>query len=137
MDKPETDEPGAGDAVPAKSGPGTARREERAAKRYPCSGRAKLSGGAMSPMDGKMFDISHSGCCVMIEDRVAIGATYTLAIAVFKAGKTHNFSVQARSVHATLVGTQGFKHGFEFVRPSDEALKCIASLTETTVSTFT
>jgi hypothetical protein len=141
MDKPSADEPVNGDATKANpiGGPlpGAARRDERAAKRYSCSGRAKLSGGSMTPMDGKMFDISRTGCCVMLENRVAMGASYTLGIAVFKAGKTHNFNVQARCVHATLVGNQGFKHGFEFERPNDDALKCIASLTETTVSTFT
>lgn len=115
---------------------GASRRDERAAKRFPCSGRAKLTAGNGVIQDGKMFDISRTGGCIMLEARVAIGASYSVHVVVFKAGKTHDFTVQAKCVHATLVGTQGFKHGFEFERPSDLAMKSIAALTDSTGAVF-
>lgn len=115
---------------------GASRRDERAAKRFPCSGRAKVTASNAVAHDGKMFDISRTGGCIMLETRIAIGASYTLHIVVFKAGKTHNFSVQAKCMHATLVGDQGFKHGFEFERPSDLAMKSIAALTDSTGAVF-
>ena len=113
------------------------RRDERAAKRVPCSGRAKVAHSNGLLQEGKTFDISRSGVYIMLENRVPIGASYSITIAVFKAGQTHNFTVQAKCVHATLVGEMGFKHGFEFERPGDAAMKSISTLTDTTGAVFT
>ena len=115
---------------------GASRRDERAAKRFPCSGRAKVTSSNGVTQDGKMFDISRTGGCIMLETRIAIGASYSVNIVVFKTGKTQNFTVQAKCVHATLVGDLGFKHGFEFERPSDLAMKSIAALTDSTGAVF-
>lgn len=125
-------------AQPPSGGPdgGATRRDERAAKRFPCSGRAKVSSGGGVTHDGKMFDISRTGGCIMLENRIAIGTSCSVHIVVFKAGKTHDFMVQAKCVHATLVGDKGFKHGFEFERPSDLAMKSIAALTDSTGAVF-
>ena len=115
---------------------GAPRRDERAAKRFPCSGRAQVKSTTGATQDGKMFDISRTGGCIMLQNRVAIGASYSVHVVVFKAGKTHDFNVQAKCVHATLVGDQGFKHGFEFEHPTDLAMKSIAALTDSTGTVF-
>jgi hypothetical protein len=131
---------GAGSSPGGSSGGGSdggsSRRDERAAKRFPCSGRARVTATNGVAHDGKMFDISRNGGCIMLENRIAIGATYSVRIVVFKAGKTQDFNVQAKCMHATLVGDQGFKHGFEFDHPTDLAMKSIAALTDSTGAVF-
>jgi len=125
-------------AQPPFGGPdgGAARRDERAAKRFACSGRAKVTSGNGVTHDGKMFDISRTGGCVMLENRIPIGTLCSEHNVVFKAVKTQDFIVQAVCMHATLVGDKGFKHGFQFERPGDQAMKAIAALTESTGTPF-
>ena len=148
MDTNNTNPPHGPDAVAAEltldlaaiqTGPdgGASRRDERAAKRFPCSGRAKVLAGNGAVHEGKTFDISRTGVCVMLQNRVAIGATYSVTVAVFKTGRSHDFTVQAKCMHATLVGELGFKHGFEFAQPGDAAMKSISALTDTTGAFFT
>jgi len=81
-----------------------------------------------------MFDISMTGCSVLIEHRIPLREMYTLSINVFKNGNNHDFVVQARCIHASLVGDKGFKHGFEFSSPSQIAQRSIAALTDSSQS---
>jgi len=111
--------------------PGATRQDERAAKRYPCSGRAKILTNHGRSIDGRMFDISMTGASVLLEDRIPFDGRCTITISVYKAGVLHHFQVQARFVHASLAGQTGFKHGFEFDTPDSVATKSLAALTHT------
>jgi hypothetical protein len=110
---------------------GASRQDERAAKRYPCSGRAKILTSTGRSIDGRMFDISMTGASLLLEDRVAFEGRCTITISVYKAGTLHHFQVRARFVHASLAGQSGFKHGFEFETPDSAATKALAALTHT------
>lgn len=113
------------------SSSGATRQEARAAKRFPCSGRAKILTNSGRSIDGRMFDISMTGASVLLEDRVVFNGRCTITISVYKAGVLHHFQVQARFVHASLAGQTGFKHGFEFEKPDGAATKSLAALTHT------
>lgn len=108
-----------------------ARPEERAAQRYPCSGRAKILTSGGRSIDGRMFDISMTGASVLMEERVSFDGRCTLTVSVYKGGTLHHFQVRARFVHASLAGQSGFKHGFEFDAPDSSASKALATLTQT------
>lgn len=111
--------------------PGASRQDERAAKRYPCSGRAKILTSAGRAVDGRMFDISMTGASVLLEDRIQFAGRCTMTISVYRGGVLHHFQVTARFVHASLAGQNGFKHGFEFETPDASATKALATLTHT------
>ena len=119
---------------PLTSRPQGNRQDERAAKRYPCSGKAKIVTSSGGTIDGRMFDISMTGASVLLDDRANFGARCTIAITVYKSGILHNFQVTARFVHASLAGQTGFKHGFEFDNPDNNAVKSLAALTNTPAS---
>jgi hypothetical protein len=110
---------------------GTSRQDERAAKRYPCSGRAKVLTAKGRSLDGRMFDISMNGVSLLLEERIAFDAPCTITISVYKGGVLHHFQVQARFVHASLAGQSGFKHGFEFQSLDNTATHALAALTHT------
>lgn len=111
--------------------PGATRQDERAAKRYPCSGRAKILTNSGRSIDGRMFDISMTGASVLLDDRVPFDGRCTITVSVYKGGVLHHFQVHARFVHASLAGQTGFKHGFEFDAPDSAATKSLAALTHT------
>ena len=113
------------------SGPVVARREERAAKRHPCSGRANVVLRSGVSQEGRIFDISLSGVGVLLDNRMPMNAAATLTLAVYKAGVNHLFAVEARLVHASLLGQTGFRHGFEFIAPDAVARRSIAALAGT------
>lgn len=110
---------------------GPARPDERAAKRYPCSGRAKVLTSSGRSIDGRMFDVSMTGASVLLEDRVSFNGRCTITVSVYKGGTLHHFQVTARFVHASLAGQSGFKHGFGFDAPDAAATKSLAALTHT------
>ena len=56
---------------------------------------------------------------VLLDSRLAISKAYALQVSIFHNGQLHQLSVQALAVHESLVGAQGFKHGFQFVEPTD------------------
>ncbi len=105
------------------------RQEERAAKRFPCSGKAKILTADGRSIDARMFDISMTGASLFAEDRITFHAPCTLTISVYKGGALHHFQVRARFVHASLAGHSGFKHGFEFQNPDSAATYALAALT--------
>jgi hypothetical protein len=86
--------------------------------------------------DGAMFDISKSGASVVLELKMPMNQWYTLKISVFKDGVVHNFAVNGRCVHASLARESGFKHGFEFDKPNEAALRSINALTDPTNTRF-
>lgn len=107
----------------------TNREDERAAKRFPCNGRAKVLTSAGQTVDGRMFDISLLGASVMLECHLTRERRCTITVSVFKAGKLHHFQVQATLMHSSLAGQRGFKHGFEFDKPDSNAAKALVGLT--------
>ena len=117
--------------APGSDKAGANRQDGRAAKRYPCSGRAKILTSAGRSIDGRMFDISMTGASLLLEDRITFEGGCTITISVYKAGTLHHFQVRARFVHASLAGQTGFKHGFEFDAPDQSATKALAALTHT------
>lgn len=44
---------------------------------------------------------------------------YLLRLSVYRNGRVHKLDLNAQCVYATLVGTSGFRHGFQFA-PLDE-----------------
>jgi hypothetical protein len=110
---------------------GANRQDERTAKRYPCSGRAKILTAKGRSIDGRMFDISMTGASLLLEDRIPFDAPCTITISVYKGGVLHHFQVHARFVHASLAGQTGFKHGFEFQGLDNAATQALAALTHT------
>ena len=112
------------------------RQEERAAKRYPCSGKARIVTSSGATVEGRMFDISMTGASVLLDDRANFGTRCTIAITVYKGGTLHNIQATARFVHASLAGQSGFKHGFEFDSPDAAAVKSLAALTNTPVASL-
>lgn len=115
---------------------GATRQDERAAKRHPCSGRAKVLTSSGRSFDGRMFDISMTGTSILLDDRIAFNERCTITVSVYKSGALHHFQVRARFVHASLAGQSGFKHGFEFDSPDSNATKALNGLTYGSASPF-
>ncbi len=91
-------------------------------------GRANLllPGGVL--LAGRVYDMTHHGISVLLDTRLAMKNTYTLQISIFQHGRLHNLSIQVQSIHESLAGQLGFKHGFQFVAPTDDITRSIEAI---------
>ena len=111
------------DSPAESSDPLTARPwkpEARVQRRTRVYGRASLtlSGGVVR--SGSVYDLTPQGISVVLDYRLAMGKAYTLDLNIYRNGRLHQLSLKVHSIHETLVGCLGFKHGFEFDASSDE-----------------
>jgi hypothetical protein len=129
--------PGAVAAVPIQSeglvpSDGTSvaqrRQDERKQARARVHGRASLllPGGGL--LAGSVYDMTRHGISVLLDTRLAMQKAYTLQISIFQRGRLHNLSIQVLSIHESLVGQLGFKHGFQFVALTDDITRSIEDI---------
>lgn len=101
------------------------RQNERGQERIRVYGRASLSFPDGVSVDGKIYDMTRTGISVVLDSRLAMKRAYALHINIFRNGRLHNLRIQALAIHESLVGKQGFKHGFQFVTLTDEFTRAI------------
>jgi hypothetical protein len=114
--------PSDGTSVPQR------RLNERKQARTRVHGRASLllPGGVL--LDGRVYDMTRHGISVLLDTRLVMKNTYTLQISIFQHGQLHNLSIQVLSIHESLVGQLGFKHGFQFVALTDDITRSIEAI---------
>jgi hypothetical protein len=118
--QPQPQPPQPASAGPAKNG--------RAVERKRMSGRARVARPGLPPLIGKMYDLSETGACILLDSMLPNKAPCVLEIEIFHDGKRHVFSTQAQAVYGIFSSGKGFKVGFQFGPRSPEASKSIAAL---------
>lgn len=101
------------------------RQNERGLERIRVYGRASLSLPNGVSVEGRIYDMTRTGISVVLDSRLAMKREYALHINIFRNGRLHNLRIQVLAIHESLVGKQGFKHGFQFVTPTDEFTRAI------------
>jgi len=89
-------------------------RELRTSARIRVSGWATVAQTASPAFQARMFDLSTEGVSLFLDDQLPLRQTYHLALGGYRNGRMVALQVQALCLHATLVGSSGFKHGFHF-----------------------
>lgn len=110
---------------PVSTGP---LKDGRAVERKRISGRARVVRAGAQTVDGKMFDLSETGACILLDSMLPSKAACVLEIEIFHDGKRYVFSTQAQAVYGIFSSGKGFKVGFQFGTRSPEAIKSIAAL---------
>jgi hypothetical protein len=103
-------------------------KDGRAVERKRISGRARVVRAGAQPLVGKMFDISETGACILLDSMLPNKAACVLEIEIFNDGQRYAFSTQAQAVYGIFSSGKGFKVGFQFGPRSPEASKSIAAL---------
>lgn len=91
-------------------------------------GRARVVRAGADAVVGKMYDISETGACILLDSMLPTKAACMLEIEIFHDGKRHLFTTQAQAVYGIFSSGKGFKVGFQFGPRSPEASKSIAAL---------
>lgn len=82
--------------------------------RISVTGWAEVRQLHQAPLNARMNDLSMSGFSIFLDFQLWLSRDYQLKFNIFRHGKAYSFDVQAHCVYATLVRTNGFKHGFQF-----------------------
>lgn len=103
-------------------------KDGRAMERKRIGGRARVVRAGADAVVGKMYDISETGACILLDSMLPTKAACMLEIEIFHDGKRHLFTTQAQAVYGIFSSGKGFKVGFQFGPRSPEASKSIAAL---------
>jgi hypothetical protein len=98
---------------------------ERGLERVRVYGRASVMAPGGTPQVGRIYDMTREGMTVMLDSRLCVKQVYSLRLSVFHNGQLHNLSVSALFIYEILVRIQGFRHGFQFVTPTDEFIRAV------------
>ncbi len=79
-------------------------------------------------MLGKTVDISFTGISVVVPDPIPAGSMCTIAFDVMIKGKTTPVALPAKVAYNVLMGSRGFRIGFQFARLSDSHIACLKEL---------
>ena len=102
--------------------------DARGQQRLRIYGRASLTLPDGKVLPGSIFDMSPHGVSVLLDCRVAMHQSYTLQLYLYRNGKLHILRLPAISIHETLLGCKGFKHGFQFGAHSDAINQALAEI---------
>ena len=102
--------------------------DARARQRMRIYGRASLNLPGGKALPGSIYDMTPGGVSVVLDWRVALHQSYTLHLNIYRNGKLHNLHLSALSIQETLLGSQGFKHGFQFGAHSDDISQALAEI---------
>ena len=102
--------------------------DARAQQRVRVYGRASLNLPGGKALPGSIYDMTPGGVSVVLDWRVALHQSYTLHLNIYRNGKLHNLHLSALSIQETLLGSQGFKHGFQFGAHSDDISQALAEI---------
>ena len=103
-------------------------KDGRAVERKRIGGRALVVRAGAQPVDGKMFDLSDTGACILLDNMLPNKALCVLEVEIFHNGQRYVFSTPAQAVYGIFSSGKGFKVGFQFGPRSPEASKSIAAL---------
>jgi hypothetical protein len=87
---------------------------DRRTDRISVAGWAQVHQPNQAPCNARMNELSSTGLSLFLDFQLWLSKSYHLKINIFRHGKVHNFALDADCVYATLVRTNGFKHGFQF-----------------------
>lgn len=105
-------------------------KDGRAVERKRMGGRARVVRAGAQPVVGKMFDLSETGACILLDSMLPDKAACMLEVEIFQNGQRYVFSTPAQAVYGIFSSGKGFKVGFQFGPRSPEASKTIAALME-------
>lgn len=114
--------------LPQAAVPTGAPKDGRAVERKRIGGRARVVRTGAQPVIGKMYDISETGACIVLDGMLPSKSACMLEFEIFHNGQRHVFSTQALVVYGIFSSGKGFKVGFQFGPRSPEASKSIAAL---------
>jgi hypothetical protein len=87
---------------------------DRRTDRMSVTGWAQVLRSNQAPWNARMNELSSTGFSLFLDFQLWLSESYQLKINIFRHGAAHTFEVHADCVYATLVRSQGFKHGFRF-----------------------
>ena len=103
-------------------------QDGRAQQRTRVYGRASLPLPSNGSVSGNVYDMTHGGISILLDRRLPMGQTYTLQLSIYRNGKLHRLSLPALCIHESLMGGQGFKHGFQFAAHSDTVRQALGEV---------
>jgi hypothetical protein len=93
---------------------GRGSQSDRHTDRISVTGWAQVLQSNQVPWNARMNELSSTGFSLFLDFQLWLSESYHLKINIFRHGAAHTFEVHADCVYATLVRTNGFKHGFRF-----------------------
>lgn len=100
--------------------------EQRGAARQRVHGSAQVVLSNQRPLSGRLFDISPSGVSIYLDVSLPHGAQAHLQLQIFRNGKCHAIQFEGRSMYSLLSSKDGFRNGFDFVKPDPSSLAKLA-----------
>ena len=100
-------------------------QESRFTSRVRAPGSAYIACAGTQAQSDRLYDISQAGISLFLDIQLPLQREYRLSLSVYRHGKVHMLEMRAHCVYATLVGVNGFRHGFNFSsmdEPDREAL---------------
>jgi len=84
----------------------------RISSRVPVTGWANVWSGRWDIKGARLNDISDVGVSIYLQVQLELHKEYQIQLSVYRNGKVHNVNARGLCLHSTLVGLQGFRHGF-------------------------
>jgi hypothetical protein len=94
-------------------------QEGRTSARIRTPGWANIESAGSVIRSDRLYDISQAGIALFLDIQLPRRQEYQLSLCVYHDGKVHWLDLGAQCVYSTLVGSSGFRHGFQF-SPLDE-----------------
>jgi hypothetical protein len=88
--------------------------DQRRSERIRVTGWANFLIDGLPVKKGRLFDLSTEGVSIFLDDQLARRQLVELAFGGFRNGRRIQLRVQADCQYATLVGSNGVRHGFHF-----------------------
>ena len=89
-------------------------QESRSTSRIRVPGWANIAYADFMVKSNRLYDISQAGISLFLDIQLPLRQEFQLHLSVYHAGQVHRLDVRARSAYSTLVGSSGFRHGFQF-----------------------
>ena len=87
---------------------------ERSEPRIQVTGTAHVGCANQQTLKGKLFDLTSAGTSIFLDVQLPSKELYSLHLSVYHKGVVHTINAQGRCTYAMLVGSKGFRHGFQF-----------------------
>ncbi len=88
---------------------------ERVKPRLQVSGSGQVRRPNQQILAGKLYDLSVTGASVFLDLQLPLKEICTLRLQIFRHGSSYTVEVQGQITNTMLVGSRGFRHGFQFL----------------------
>jgi hypothetical protein len=102
--------------------------EDRTSTRIRAPGWAVIDFAGSVVKSDRLYDVSMEGISMFLELPLQLRREYHMRLSVYRHGKEHLLEVQAQCVYATLVGVDGFRHGFSFLSMGGHQQEVLAQI---------